>query len=201
LRAFILALAAIMAFITVSSAQTVKIGYVKVDMLLNEFSDFNNAQVTLQTEAQKWQAELEKYKKDISAMQENYRQKASLVSPEKQREMQAEMMQKNQEAQKYQQDIFGPDGVAEKRKNSLMAPINDKVNKAIETVGARDKYTIILNADVLLYAADGTDATDDVLKVLQSGAAAPIAAPAAAKPGAAKPGAAKPVAPAGGPRR
>ncbi|MCE5271819.1 OmpH family outer membrane protein [bacterium] len=195
MRVLILALAAVLSFITVSSAQTVKIGYVKVDVLLHEFSDFNNAQVTLQTEAQKWQAELEKYQKDLNTLQENYRQKASLVSPEKQREMQAEMMQKNQEAQKYQQDIFGPDGVAEKRKNSLMQPINDKVNRAIEAVGARDKYTILLNAESLLYAADGIDATDDVLKVLQSGAAAPAA-------GAAKSATTKTGAPAGaGPRR
>lgn len=191
MRAFILALAAVLSLTSVSSAQTVKIGYVKVDMLLSRFSDFTNAQAALKKEAEAWQTEMENYQKQLSALQDNYRQKSTLVSPEKQREMQTEIMKKTQEAQNFQQSILGPEGKAEKRKNEMMGPINEKVNKAINLVGERDKYTIILSDETLLFANSTTDVTEEVLKVLSAGL--PAAPPAATKP-AIKPGAG-PVAP------
>jgi len=184
LRAFILALAAVLSFTSISSAQTVKIGYVKVDLLLSRFPDFTNAQAALKKEAEAWQSEMENYQKQLSALQENYRQKSTLVSPEKQREMQTEIMKKTQEAQNFQQSIIGPEGKAEKRKNEMMAPINEKVNKAINLVGERDKYTVILSDETLLYANSTTDVTEEVLKVLSAGLPATPAAKPAARPGA-----------------
>ena len=102
-------------------------------------------------------------------MEEEYQQRAMLYSPEKKKEKQEEILTKRQEAVKFYQDIFGPQGKAEQRKMELLSPIYDKVTRAIEILGERDEYTMILNAQGLLYAKEELDLTEEVLKILKAG--------------------------------
>ena len=169
MRTIILSLMALITFAAVTYAQEIKIGFVQVEALMQNFAEADDAAKTYEKEVTSWQTQLNEYQSELKLLQDDYKQKSMLYSPEKQREKQDEMTKKNQDAVKFYQDVFGPEGKAEKRKMELLTPIYDKINRAIEILGERDKYAMIFNAQGLLYAREGLDATEDVLKVLKAG--------------------------------
>lgn len=169
MRITILSLVALVAFSAVSYAQDIKIGFVQVEALIQNFAEAEDAAKTYEKEVESWQSQINEYQSQLNLLQEDYKQKSMLYSPEKQREKQEEMQKKNQEAVKFYQDVFGPEGKAEQRKMELLAPIYDKINRAIEILGEREKYAMIFNAQGLLYARDGMDLTEDVLRILRAG--------------------------------
>lgn len=169
MRTILIAVAAVLCLSAAASAQDLKFGFVQVDALIANFPEADDAAQTYEKEVQSWQTQLNEYQKELEALQTDFKQKSMLYSPEKQREKQDEIAKKNQEAVKFYQDVFGPEGKAEKRKMELLSPIYEKVNRAIEILGQRDNFTMIFNAQGLLYAKDGLDLTEDVLKVLKAG--------------------------------
>lgn len=150
-------------------AQDLKIGYVQVERLAQNFPELDDANKTYEKELQSWQTQLQDYEKQISSLEQEFEQRAMLFSPEKKREKQDEILTKRQEATKFYQDIFAQGGKAEQRRMELLTPIYDKINRAIEILGQRDNYTMIFNAQGLLYAKEELDLTDEVIKILKAG--------------------------------
>ena len=164
----------IVAFIALFAAvpawsQEVKIGYVQVEYLISNFPEHEDASKTYEKEVSSWQTQLNQYQDDLAGMEEEYKQRSMLYSPEKKREKEEEILNKRKEAVQFYQDYFGPQGKAEQRKIELLSPIYDKVNRAIEIFGERESYSMIFNAQGLLYAKDGYDCTEKVLEILRAG--------------------------------
>ncbi|MBN2289560.1 MAG: OmpH family outer membrane protein [Candidatus Glassbacteria bacterium] len=169
MRILKITLAAILAIAAAALGQELKIGYVQVEPLMENFPEHEDASKTYEKEIASWESQLKQYQEEVAAMEEEYQQRAMLYSPEKKREKQETILAKRQEAVKFYQDIFGPQGKAEQRKIELLTPIYEKVNRAIEILGERDGYTMIFNAQGLLYAKEELDLTEEVLKVLKAG--------------------------------
>ena len=169
MRILSLILGAILGLATIAAAQTYKIGYVQVDLLMQNFPEHEDASKTYDKELESWQTQLNEYQQEIQSLEEEFQQRAMLFSPEKKREKQDEILTKRQEAVKFYQDIFAQGGKADQRKMELLTPIYDKINKAIEVLGKRENYTMIFNAQGLLYAKQEMDITDEVLKILKAG--------------------------------
>ncbi|MFH1071483.1 MAG: OmpH family outer membrane protein [Candidatus Glassbacteria bacterium] len=154
---------------SMATAQEIKIGFVQVERLAQNFPELDDANKTYEKEVQSWQSQVQDYEKQISTLEEEFEQRAMLFSPEKKREKQDEILNKRQEATKFYQDIFAQGGKAEQRRFELLTPIYDKINRAIEILGKRDNYTMIFNAQGLLYAKQELDLTDEVVKILKAG--------------------------------
>ena len=150
-------------------AQDVKIGYVQVEYLISNFPEHDDASKTYEKEVSSWQTQLNEYQKELVDMQEEYKQRSMLYSPEKKREKEEAINNKQRDATQFYQEYFGPQGKAEQRKIELLTPIYDKVNRAIEIFGEKEDYTMIFNAQGLLYAKDGYDCTEEVLEILKAG--------------------------------
>ncbi|MEA1997293.1 MAG: OmpH family outer membrane protein, partial [Gemmatimonadota bacterium] len=138
-------------------------------ILIQNFPEHEDASKTYEKELESWETQLKEYQTELAAMEEEFKQRAMLYSPEKKNEKTTEILNKRKEAVSFYQDIFGPQGKAEQRKYELLTPIYDKVNRAIEILGEREKYTMIFNAQGLLFAKQELDLTEEVLKVLKSG--------------------------------
>jgi len=169
LRILRITLAATLAVAAAVFGQELKIGFVQVEALMENFPEFEDASKTYEKEVENWQKQLNQYQADLASMEEEYQQRAMLYSPEKKREKQDAILSKRQEAVQFYQDIFGPQGKAEQRKLELQNPIYEKVNRAIEILGERDGYTMIFNAQGLLFAKEELDLTEEVLKILKAG--------------------------------
>ena len=169
MRILSITLAATLVIAATVLGQGIKIGFVQVEALMENFPEHEDATKTYEKELGNWQKQIDQYQADLAGMEEEYQQRAMLYSPEKKKEKQEEILAKRQEAVKFYQDIFGPQGKAEQRKMELLSPIYDKVTRAIEILGERDEYTMIFNAQGLLYAKEELDLTEEVLKILKAG--------------------------------
>lgn len=162
-------LTAVMGMASLATAQDLKIGFVQVERLMQNFPEHDDASRTYESELQSWQTQLNEYEQQIGTLQEEFEQRAMLFSPEKKREKQEEILSKRQEAVKFYQDVFAEGGKAEQRQTELWKPIYAKINRAIEILGERETYAMIFNAQGLLYARDSLDVTEQVLEILKAG--------------------------------
>ena len=169
MRILAIILSALVGLASVAAAQDVKIGYVQVERLMQNFPEHEDASKTYEKELNSWKTQMSEYEQQLQQMSEEFEQRAMLFSPEKKKEKQDEIISKRQEAAKFYQDVFSEGGKAEQRQSELWAPIYAKINKAIEILGARDNYSMIFNAQGLLYAQESLDITDAVLVILKAG--------------------------------
>ena len=169
LRRLTFILLALLGMASLAAAQDLKVGFVQVERLMQNFPEHEDASKTYEKELQAWKDQLSDYQTQIEQMEEEFQQRAMLFSPEKKKEKQDEINNKRQEANKFYQDVFSEGGKAEQRQNELWAPIYAKINKAIEILGQRENYSMIFNAQGLLYAKDSLDVTDQVLEILKAG--------------------------------
>ena len=169
MRILIILLSAALSFASTLAAQQVKIGFVQVERMMQDFPEWEDASKTYEKELESWQLQLREYESDIQTMEEAFQQRAMLYSPERKQEENEKILEKRQEAVKFYQDTFGQGGKAEQRRNELMLPIYDKINRAIEILGEREEYSMIFNAQGLLFAKQEFDLTEEVLKILKAG--------------------------------
>ena len=147
-----------------------KLGYADTDYILTQMPDAKKVESELQAHGDQLQAQLKAkytdYEKKLKDFQENAAKWVDAVVQDKQSELQ----QLQAAFQKFQQDA---ETSFTKKQTDLMAPLYDKVGKAIEAVSKENGYTFIitLNAaggggNVLLYKDPQFDVSPLVLKKL-----------------------------------
>lgn len=118
-------------------------------------TDLENFSKTKEAELKKlgdaWQADVQKYQTEGAKMTETARQA-------KEQELQKTQQNLQQMGLAAQQDI-------QKRRETLLQPIVEKLNAAIEKAAKANGYDYILDASALIYRG-GTDATAAVKKEL-----------------------------------
>ena len=81
-----------------------------------------------------------------------------------------QILQKEGEVQKYQQEVFGENGTLMKKRVELIKPIQTKVFAAIENYAKRNGYELVLdkasNASILYFGA-AIDHTDKIIEELK----------------------------------
>lgn len=169
MRILAITLAAVLGLTSFAMAQDIKIGYVQVERVMQNFPEHEDASRTYEKEIETWRTQLGEYEQQIVQMQEEFEQRQMLFSPEKKREKSEEIISLRNEMAKFYQDIFDEGGKAEQRQTELWTPIYAKINRAIEILGERDNYAMIFNAQGLLYAQDNLDVTEQVLEILKAG--------------------------------
>jgi len=169
LRILVILLSAALSLASTLAAQQVKIGFVQVERVMQDFPEWEDARKTYEKEVESWQVQLKEYESEIQSMTEEYQQRAMLYSPERKQEEEGKIQEKRLEAAKFSQDVFRQGGKADQRNMELMSPIYDKINRAIEILGEREEYSMIFNAQGLLFAKEEFDLTEEVLKILKAG--------------------------------
>lgn len=169
MRILIILMSAALGFASTLAAQQIKIGFVQVERVMQDFPEWEDASKTFEKELENWKMQLNEYESEIQSMMQEFEQRAMLYSPERKQEEQEKILEKRQEAIKFYQDVFSQEGQAEQRRMELLNPIYDKVNRAIEILGEREGYSMIFNDQGLLFAKQDFDLTGEVLKILKTG--------------------------------
>ncbi|MDH4221915.1 MAG: OmpH family outer membrane protein [candidate division Zixibacteria bacterium] len=149
-------------------AQQLKIGYVDVERLKNEFKDFKDAQEKFNRQLTKWQSHADTLLNQIKVLQEDLDRQSSLLTEAKRQEKQQLIILKQKEYQEFATNILGPEGEAARRERELSKPLIDKINAVIQLVAIRDGYSLILDTSGgdVLYAKEEMDITNEILAQL-----------------------------------
>jgi outer membrane protein len=161
----------LIAFVAISSAQGLKIGYVNSAKILQELPEAQEAQKKLDAMGKGWQEELEKMSKELQTKYEDYQKKQGMMNEQAKLAVQQELVELEQKAYKYRSDKFGNDGELAAQTEKLLTPIKDKVLKMIQQIAKDEKLSFVFDRNeqimVLLYGDTNFDYTYKVLDRLK----------------------------------
>lgn len=161
-------LVALIATTTVATAQNYIV--VNSEKIFKSIESYNAAITELDRLAESYQSQVDAKFKEVESLYNAYIARKSALSPASQSAAESQILAKEQEATKFQESIFGTDGVLMNKRIELIQPIQKRVFKAIEEYSQSQGYDLVLdiaqNAEVLYYSpkADHTQAIIDKLK-------------------------------------
>ena len=145
--------------------------YIVVDSekIFKSLDEYNNAMTTLDTLAKEYQSKVDAKYSEIETLYNNYMAQKSTLSASTRTSIEQQILQKEEEAQKYQQEVFGEEGALMKKRLELIKPIQTKVFAAIEKYAKEKGYDLVLdkasNASILYYG-EAIDHTAQIIEEL-----------------------------------
>jgi len=164
----------------------IKIGVINVERLVQESALGKEAFGRVKKLNDVKKDEADKLQKELRDMEEKLAAQGSAMADDKRDQLQKTYQEKAIAFKRFQDDANRELETAQKKE---LSELERRVFPVINQVGKEKGYTLIFNKfqSGLVYADDGVDLTDDVLKVFNTTVAMP--APAASKPPAGAPGA------------
>ena len=144
------------------SAQTLKIGLVNFDSILQAMPETAAADKQLKEVGDKYQAEFNKLNEEMKRLVEEYEKMAENELPAIKERKTRELSDYNQKMQQFEQTAMKD---MQDMQNDLYGPIQQKVAQAIESVGREGNFSLIqMYAPqlTLYYAAPVEDITETV---------------------------------------
>jgi len=145
-----------------TASAELKIGYVQVDKILQEAPQTAETGKKLEREFSPRSQELDKMQKQIRDLETSLDKDSSTLSDadrlKREREIQNDKIEFQRKQRELREDI-------NLRKNEELAVLQDKINKAVQTVSETEGYDLVVYSGVA-YASKKVDVTDRVLKLL-----------------------------------
>ena len=162
-------LTAIFALATFALASAQKYCVVDSEKIFKSLEAYNKAMTQLDELAKSYQAEVDNKYKSIESLYNSYMAQKSTLSASTCASIEQQILQKEEEAQKYQQEVFGEEGALMKKRLELIKPIQTKVFAAIEKYAKEKGYDLVLdkasNASILYYG-EAIDHTAQIIEEL-----------------------------------
>jgi outer membrane protein len=149
-------------------AQQLKIGYVDVVRLKQEYNEYRQAEAKFQKEMEVWQAKADSMLAEMQELSDKLEKQNLMLTEQAKNEIRENLLVKQNEYQMFVDEVMGPEGQAAKKEYELSKPLIDKINTAIKLVALKGDYTYVLDstAGSVLYADEKYDITDKVITEL-----------------------------------
>jgi outer membrane protein len=158
-------------FMTVSDsahAQVAKIGFINDEKIKESYPEWVRAQEQMNIEMKAWDDEATSKQTELEELVQEYDKQKLILSEDKKKEREAAIRVKRDALDAYTRQIYGPSGSAEKKQMDLMAPLLEKVNRAIQVVAEEGGYDVIFTLQSGLgYIRPTYEVTDKVLEQLE----------------------------------
>ncbi len=159
------------AFAWTTKAQSGKIGYTNLELIIGLMPEYEQVEKELQQYQQKLVEQLQIKQQYAQSKLEEYQQlrQEGKLTPEMEKQMQEELIKLDNEIQTFAQT--SQEKILQKRQEKL-TPIVEKVKKAIDEVAEAEGYEYILNStnssgvSNILHAPEKHNITEKVLKKL-----------------------------------
>ena len=151
-----------MALSVSSNAADLKIGYVQVDKILQEAPQTAESGKKLEKEFSPRSADLDKMQKQIRDIEASLDKEGVTMSEADRRAKERDASNQKIEFQRKQRELREDINI---RKNEELASLQDRINKAVQTVSETENYDLVVYSGVA-YASKKIDITDKVLKLL-----------------------------------
>ena len=143
---------------------------VNSEKVFKSIDAYNTAISTLDELAKQYQTQVDTKFAEVEALYNNYQvQKTSLSAASRQVRENA-ILQKEKEANEYQESLFGQEGMLMKKRVEMIQPIQKKVFAAIEAYAKQAGADLVLvsaNNPTLLYTNPSIERTQQVIDVLK----------------------------------
>ena len=144
------------------SAAEPKIGYVQVDKILQEAPQTTETGKKLEREFSPRSQELERLQKQIRELEAVLDKDKATITDAERRAKERDASNLKLEFQRKQRELREDINL---RKNEELALLQDRINKAVQTVAESESYDLVVYGGVA-FASKKIDITDKVLKLL-----------------------------------
>ena len=168
MKRLILTLALVLGIATIASAQNYAV--VNSEKIFKSIDHYNQAITQLDQMANDYQAKVDAKFEEVEKIYNAYMLRRSQLSAASQQANEENILKLEQEAQKYQESIFGTDGELMKKRLELIQPIQKRVFEAIETYAKQKGYDMIIDISqnaTMLYYSERADHTDEIIALLK----------------------------------
>lgn len=170
-RTLIIGFFALFLTASITMAQEVKIGYTNIELVLAYMPEARQMEKTLQTYQKKLAEQIQTKEKYAMDKLQDYQTKIekNQLSPDAKAAAEKELQKLDQEIQQFAQE--SEYNLMAKREE-LLQPIVEKLQKAIDETAEAKGFTYILNqttsagVSTILYGPDENDITEDLMKKL-----------------------------------
>ncbi len=146
--------------------------YIVVDSekIFKSVDAYNSAISQLDALAQEYQRQVDAKFEEVEQFYNNYMEQKGSLSAANRQVVEQAILDKEREAQQFQESIFGQEGTLMKRRVELIEPIQKRVFAAIEAYAQKVGAEVVIdssNNPTLLYTAPSAIHTDRVIEALK----------------------------------
>ncbi len=152
-----------------SSVWAQKFALVDMDYILKNIPAYERASEQLNQVSKKWQAEVDALTTEAQTLYKNYQSEAVFLSEEQKTKREDAIVAKEKEAAELKKKYFGPEGELYKKRESLMAPIQEEIYNAVKDISDQKGYSLVLDraSDAgIIFASPKIDISNEVLTKL-----------------------------------
>ena len=163
------AMLAIVALCCSFQARAQEFALVDMEYILKNIPAYERANEQLNQVSRKWQAEVEALTQEAQTLYKKYQSEAVFLSEEQKTKSEEAVVAKEKEAAELKKKYFGPEGELYKKRESLMAPIQEEIYNAVKDISDQKGYSLILDraSDAgIIFASPKIDISNEVLTKL-----------------------------------
>ena len=140
---------------------------VNSEKVFKSIDEYNKALDTLDQLAKSYQQQVDLKFEEVEALYNNYKAQEMSLSASSRQARQNLILTREEEASKFQEEIFGQDGTLMKKR---IQPIQKRVFDAIANYAAQNGYELVLDAasnPTLLYNSEKIDHTQALIEFMK----------------------------------
>ena len=148
------------------AAHAQKFALIDMEYIMKNIPAYERANEQLNQTSKKWQAEVEALNNEASTLYKNYQNEVAFLSQEQRKAKQEAIMKKEKDAGELKKKYFGPEGELYKKRESLIAPIQEAVYNAVKELSEQRGYSLVLDraSDTgIIFGSPKIDISNEVL--------------------------------------
>ncbi len=162
-------LLALFAIASVVSVNAQKFALLDMEYILKNIPAYERANEQLTQQSKRWQGEIDDLTVEAQNLYKKYQSESIFLSDEQRTKREQEILAKEKLASELKRKYFGPDGELYKKRESLMAPIQDEIYNAVKEICDSKGYSAVIDrasAGSIIYASPKIDISNEVLAKL-----------------------------------
>lgn len=151
------------------SLKAQKFAYVDTEYILANIPSYSAAQDEIEKQASEWQVEVEAMQQEVAKLYKEYQAEKVLLTQEMRTKREEEIITKEREVKKLQNDYFGPEGLMYQKREEKIGPIQDEVYNTLKEIANESGYALIFDTSSgpsILFSNPRYDVSDQVLQRL-----------------------------------
>lgn len=154
---------------TAISTNAQKFALVDMEYILRNVPAYERANEQLNQVSKKWEGEVNAILTEVESMYKKYQSESVFLSDAQKAKTEEAIMQKEKEASDLKKKYFGSEGELYKKRQSLMAPIQDEIYNAVKEISDQRGYQLVIDrasGASIIFASPKIDISDEVLQRL-----------------------------------
>lgn len=154
------------AMVSVVAANAQKFALVDMEYILKNVPAYERANEQLNQISKKWEGEVEALLTEAENLFKKYQSESVFLSDDQKTKSEEAIMNKEKEASDLKKKYFGSEGELFKKRQSLMAPIQEEIYNAVKDICESKGFQLVMDRASganIIYASPKIDISDEVL--------------------------------------